>query len=308
MLGLGPVEFIRPVLRVERGEWERLEPGMDVALPDGRELGAWEVDIEASRADIALCYPYGRPELEALVEESGGELRMDSIGVSQGGRAIQRVSNSPGTAGDDRPGLYVIARQHSGETPGSWVLDGMLRQFAAEPDDAPLVWAVPLSNIDGVETGAYGKDNFPWDLNRAWGRQPMRHEVMAVQRDMARWRERCRASFGLDLHAPGGCETDGIYAHMPDRIQFPDRYRRALPWAEAMAEALGDEFTPEPFPQVHHWASRWQRSTFSRYCFQHVGVAAVCVETPYSMAKETVFTCAAYREAGARIARALTAC
>ena len=36
--------------------------------------------------DIAYCYPYGMEELEALVEETDGYWRMDTIGVSQAAR------------------------------------------------------------------------------------------------------------------------------------------------------------------------------------------------------------------------------
>src|SRR5690606_24228363 len=100
--------------------------------------------------DFAYCYPYGATELDALLAESNGYWRRDTFGVSPQGRPMVRLCNDYGHKENQRPGLYLLARQHSGETPGSWMLDGFLRRVAELGDAAPLVWAAPLTNIDGV--------------------------------------------------------------------------------------------------------------------------------------------------------------
>ena len=43
--------------------------------------------------------------------------------------------------------------------------------------------------LDDVLSGAYGKDPFPHDLNRAWGDPPMRHETLVMRHDIRRWAE-----------------------------------------------------------------------------------------------------------------------
>src|SRR5690606_20700503 len=115
------------------------------------------------------------------------------------------------------PGVYLIARQHSGETPGSWLLDGVVR-YLSTPEGQQIsrnmcVWAVPFADPDGVADGSYGKDQTPWDLNRAWG-SPRRPEINAIQRDVHRWARRCRPQAIVDLHAPGYSER-GFYFWAP---------------------------------------------------------------------------------------------
>ena len=171
------LDGLRPVIRSSGSDWTRLPAGSLKEYPDGRADIAWEIAQPGSTVDVAFCYPYGEPELDALVKETG--LTADIIGLSQGGRQIVRLSNRYGSvdASTRHPGLYLMCRQHASETPGAWTLDGFLRAIAAAGDRAPLVWCVPISNIDGVVQGDYGKDNFPYDLNRAWG-QPDRKSVV----------------------------------------------------------------------------------------------------------------------------------
>ncbi len=307
MLGWHEACNIRPVLKHAGGDWLRLGPGILEKLPDGRCRVVWIINAPEPSADMAFCYPYGRPEIEDLLQDTSGYWRADTIGISQNSRPLVRVSNSPGEVGSKRPGLYLIARQHSGETPGSWVMDGFLRYIASAGEDALLVWAVPLSNIDGIERGDYGKDNFPYDLNRAWGSPPMRHEVLVFQRDMQRWKERCRPVFGIDFHAPGACESEGIYCFVPDPEGYPGHHRATLRWTEIFAHALTPEYASlgdngKSFARVARYSSRWETPGFSSYCYNTVGICGIGLETPYAMAGDTIFTREHYREAGSRIA------
>jgi len=305
MLGGNEPRTMRPVMRPARGDWERLGPGAAVELPDGRRYAEWIIDAPKPFADIAFCYPYGRPEIDTLLADTKGYWQADTIGVSQGARPLIRLSNGPGEVGGQRPGLYLIARQHSGEAPGSWALDGFLRYIASQGDKAPLVWAVPLSNIDGVEQGDYGKDNFPYDLNRAWGNPPMRHEVLVFQRDMQRWKKRCKPAAGIDFHAPGGCDAGGIFMFTPNPQTRAYQAQATTKWVEALAAGLTPQYAHKNFRQVATYASRWETPWFTEYCFSNLGVCELSLETPYGMIGETVLTRENYREAGARIAEAV---
>jgi len=275
---------LRPVLRREGGDWERLGAPEIEDLPDGRFRLVWTCPAPATFLEVALCYPYGRAELDALVNESNGYWRAEVIGLSQRARPLLRLANAPGEPGGSRPGLYLVARQHSGETPGSWVLDGFLRRLAAAGGPAPLVWAVPLANIDGVEQGDYGKDNFPYDLNRAWGEPPMRHEALVIQRDLRRWARRCRPVLGLDFHAPGGAEADGVYGYLPSPYEHPAQHRESLEWAGAFREALSPGFAAAPFDRLVTYRSRWETPTFVAFFCSAAAAPALALETSYQMA------------------------
>jgi hypothetical protein len=302
MLGGDPAQDMRPVIRYQDGDWTRLEAGTVEGLADGRSRVVWVIEEPLSYVDLAACYPYGVPDVEALIRETEGYWHADTIGVSQGARPLVRLSNNYGTAGDDRPGLYLVARQHAGETPGSWVLDGLLRYIASLGSDAPLVWAVPLANVDGVMGGDYGKDNFPYDLNRAWGTPPMRHEVLAIQRDIQRWKARCHPVLAIDFHAPGACETSGIYCYLPDPSRHPDRCQEALTWSTAIKSMLTERYAAQTFERVANYPSRWETPHFSTYCWTEHGVCGLGLETPYAMVGDLVLTRGHYREAGARAA------
>ncbi len=304
MLGGRPVEHMQPVMRTPETDWRRLGPAEYVCLPDGRCRAAWTVPAPRDWLQVAFCYPYGRPEVASLVADSGSAWRADTIGVTQAARPMVRLANDLGTPGGTRPGMYFTARQHSGETPGSWVLDGALRRLAELGDAAPLVWAVPLANLDGVEGGDYGKDNFPWDLNRAWGTPPMRHETLVLQQDIRRWRERCRPVLGLDFHAPGGCETGGAYFYVPDPDDQPEERRRAAWWVDRLADAVGPRYMAEAAARVANYPSRWNHASFRRF-FEPMGIPGICLETPYARAGETVLTRRSYRDIGRRLADGL---
>ena len=302
MLGGGEPINMRPVIRREGADWQRLGMPTVENLPDGRRLVAWVIDAPKTYVDVAYCYPYGWPEVQALMDETGGYWRADTIGVSQSGRPLIRLSNNYGQAGGKRPGLYLLARQHSGETPGSWALDGFLRHIASLGDDAPLVWTIPLTNIDGVENGDYGKDNFPYDLNRAWGSPPMRHEVLAFQRDIQRWKARCRPVLGIDFHAPGACEVNGIYCFLPAPEEYAEYHREVSGWTDPIAAALTPEYAATPFGRVANYASRWETPSFSSYCWTRQKMVGFTIETPYAMSGKLTLTQECYREAGKRIA------
>lgn len=305
MLGGGESLNMRPVVRRARADWERLGAPAVERLPDGRNLVSWIIDAPETSTDVAYCYPYGKQEMEALVNDTNGYWKMDTIGVSQMARPLMRLSNSYGEAGSDRPGLYLVARQHSGETPGSWVLDGFLRHIASLGDSAPLVWSVPLTNVDGVEQGDYGKDNFPYDLNRAWGPAPMRHEVLIFQRDMRRWRERCRPCLGIDFHAPGACEKDGIYCFLPDPEKYPEYHQAAMKFATTIEKALMPGYAASPFGRVASYKSRWETPTFASYCWTGHKIPGFTIENPYAMVGDLLLTREHYQEAGKLMAWAV---
>jgi hypothetical protein len=301
MLGGQNPSAMRPVVRYDEGPWQRLPEGCLITLPDGRTDVAWSTRVPDRTLDVAYCYPYGINEVQTLMADNPGMWQIDTIGVSQGARPLVRLSNAYGSPEGERLGLYLMARQHAGETPGSWVLDGFLRALAGLGRDAPLVWAVPLSNIDGVEGGDYGKDNFPYDLNRAWGRPPMRHEVSVIQRDMARWRTRCRPVLAIDFHAPGGSETGGVYTYVPDPEVDRGGHDAVMPWAERTGDALTPEYAADDFARVARYPSRWETPSFRTYAWSQVGVPCITYETPYAIAQERVLTQEDYREIGLRI-------
>lgn len=302
MLGCNRPEGMRPVVRTPNVDWVR-QPAPEVReLPDGRSEWCWSVTTSEPWLDVALCYPYGRDEIAALRSRCG-IWRQDTIGVSHASRPIERLANDYGEEGGDRPGIYCVARQHSGEVSGSWALDGFLDRMAELGDAAPLIWAAPLSNIDGVEQGDYGKDNYPYDLNRAW--EPlMRHETLVISRDILRWRQRCRPIAVLDWHSPAGTASDGIFVFGPDPDRVPELAAAAEPWLEVLADSLGP-VAAEQFSRVVTYRSRWETMTLGRWVRERLELQSLTFEVSYAMSQDGVLTREDYRQAGRRLADAM---
>jgi hypothetical protein len=166
-------------------------------------------------------------------------------------------------------------------------------------DKAPLVWSVPVANVDGVVEGDYGKDPFPWDLNRAWLRVPMRHEVQEILRDMRLWRSRCAPKLAIDFHSPGGSECRGVYTFMQSEAGW---YKRQEPWVDAIREALGDFASPD-FKLIPNYPGRFDDSGkfTSAFCRQF-DIPALVFETPYSRIRDHILSLDDYLDIGARIA------
>lgn len=311
-LGGGDPDRILPAARIDGRPWKRLDPGRSIEHRDGRIDAEWAVEGVTRSLEVAACYPYGPDEVEQLLNDLSGHarnrLQADTIGVSQGARPIVRLCNDYGRVGSKRPGIYIVARQHSGETPGSWVLDGLLRSLTSsttQPDEKPLVWAVPLANIDGVIRGDYGKDNFPIDLNRAWGRPPMRHENLVIQRDIDQWRARCAPVLVLDLHAPGWCEDQGVYAFVPMGPTTDEVRRTTARWVETFRLALGSVNAAREFDRAALYPSRWSTPNLSRYALEFLRIPALSCEIPYSRIGDRPITQRGYREIGRRMAQAI---
>lgn len=307
LLGAGDPSVFRPVFRQESKNWNRLRAPSMRALPDGQSLLSWSIPYPLTRTEIAFCFPYGQEELQGLLQRSKGYWREEAIGLTQTGRFLTRLDNHIGSATGTRPrGLYLVARQHSGETPGSWVMDGMLEGFSRRrPGNQWCVWAIPFADLDGVIGGNYGKDAFPYDLNRAWGEPAMRHETLVMQRDMQLWAQRCRPELVLDLHAPGACETDGLYLfHEPPAESENDRDAQA--WIHLWQQEL-KEFAAPDFARIAVHASRWNTPRITDFARTSFRCTAFSMEIPYALCGDIPMTPKQYREAGRRLARAILA-
>jgi hypothetical protein len=308
--GGGDPDGTAPVVRTAGGDWERLGPGVRVTEADGRYHTQWECKVPDEYLDVAFCYPYGPDEVEQLIAAGDGYWRRDVIGVSQAGRPMERLSNSYGEPDGRLPGIYIVSRQHSAETPGSWVLDGFLRHCAAVDEREVAIWSVPIANIDGVIQGDYGKDNFPHDLNRAWGTPPMRYEVQVLMLDMQRFSRQTDLRLGLDFHAPGGNEKFGIYHFAPDPGNHPEWAARNAGYSEPILRALTKRYADVEFSRVARYPSRWSNPamdapTFTTYCFENLGICGMSFETSYAYCRELLMTRDEYRQAGRRIAQAV---
>ncbi len=299
----------RPVLRVDGGDWMRVPEVEIVDTPDGRRQLVFETPGPCDTVQAAFCYPYGPDDLKATLDELGDAWQTTVIGLTGQGRELERLRLGGDVAGP-RPGLYLTARQHCGETPGGLAIDGLLRFLAGDAPEAARFreefdcWIVPFVDLDGTVNGDYGKDSQPWDFNRAWEVLAMRPEVHAVQRDLRRFADRTGPHLALDLHAPGHSTPD-VFTHMPRDGQ---PYEQALS-VQSFVDRMQDQFPelePGSMAMPTRYASRWnEMCMISSWVWDYVDHMTCCyIEISYQSLAGKPLDIAGYAQIGGRIALA----
>ena len=73
-----------------------------------------------------------------------------------------------------KPLIYIIGRQHPGETPASFIVEGVLNFLLSPSIEAKQLRdkfefrVVPMVNVDGVISGNYRSNLSGSDVNRQW--------------------------------------------------------------------------------------------------------------------------------------------
>lgn len=84
------------------------------------------------------------------------------------------ISNNLKSKDTLKPFIYIIARQHPGETPGSYIVEGLIKTLLhnrlemEELRDNFIIKVVPMVNVDGVVNGNYRSNFSGNDVNRQW--------------------------------------------------------------------------------------------------------------------------------------------
>lgn len=149
---------------------------------------------------IASFAPYPMSRHAAMLarwQHAGARVRC--LGSTLDGQGVDVVK-----VGDGPVAIWVVARQHPGESMAAWFAEGMLDRLTQDdPESAALrakatVRVVPNMNPDGARRGHLRTNAAGVDLNRSWlTPDPTRcPEVALVRSEMLR----TGADIGLDIH------------------------------------------------------------------------------------------------------------
>lgn len=131
----------------------------------------------------------------------------------------------------------------------------------------------------------------------------MRHETLVIQRDINRWKERCTPILGIDFHAPGGAEGDGIYFFLQkEKSAFMNKERSLI---NIIEKKIGKTYMAKQCAVVAQYRERWNGLTFSQYCRKYINIPGLCVEIPYAFCGKNLLTQKKYQEIGKKIACAI---
>ena len=159
----------RAVASYDRRHWFRVPTSFD-----GMEM---IVSHTPERSSIYYAYfePYSwERHLDLLGRAEDSPLaRVSDLGRTVDGRDLNLVT--VGTPGADKRSLWVIARQHPGETMAEWFVEGMLERLLDANDSVArqllakaTVHIVPNMNPDGGVRGNLRTNAAGANLNREW--------------------------------------------------------------------------------------------------------------------------------------------
>jgi len=204
-----------PTVPPRRRRWRRI-PKSALSYDETSGAFSFEAKINSNEAYVAHCYPHSLNELRWFLKEFGRcpFLKAGTAGKTERGRSMPLLRISEGSA-RGKMRIYLMARHHSGETPGSWALEGTLRWLlsrdrrAAELRRRFVFCVVPFVDLDGCEEGLYGKERAPVDFNRAYMEDSPRVEVQHILREI--FRRRRNNLILLDYHAPSAGDPNHIF-------------------------------------------------------------------------------------------------
>jgi cytosolic carboxypeptidase protein 2/3 len=99
-----------------------------------------------------------------------------TISESPGGNYVEMVTitNFKSSSNSEKKVVFITSRVHPGETPSSFVCEGLLNFLISNSEEAKrlrecfIFKLIPMLNPDGVINGSYRCSLSGYDLNRVW--------------------------------------------------------------------------------------------------------------------------------------------
>jgi len=163
-------EDYNAVVSYDRITWFRVPTSYN-----GKEL-CIEFMPEYNSVFVAYFAPYTHDQHLNLVSsvQMMPQAFVKSIGKTVEGRDIDMIVL--GEDGEDKKKVWMIARQHPGESMAEWFVEGFIERMADSSDalvrsllEQAVFYIIPNVNIDGSIAGNLRANAAGENLNRAWG-------------------------------------------------------------------------------------------------------------------------------------------
>lgn len=262
----------RAVASTDRARWTRLPTHFD-----GTTM---MIDVPPAQGPTYVAYfePYSWERHLSLVADSVSRgARPQRLGTSLLGRDLDALV--VGTGG--RP-VWIIARQHPGETMAEWFIEGLLQRSLDPADpvaralrDSATLYIVPNMNPDGSVMGNLRTNAAGANLNREWlapsvERSP---EVLAVKK--AIHATGCAAFF--DIHG----DENLPYVFVAGCEMLPDFTPRQAAEQDAFGAAL--RLASPDFQSEHGYAASKYKDDVLKLASKYVGHSFGCLSLTLEM-------------------------
>lgn len=226
-------EGYEAVASTDREVWERIP----TTYTDGKLVLEHKPDGDA--VWFAYFAPYSMTRHDELIAacQQSGQVRLDVIGTTLDGRDMDRLI--VGEPGKGKKTVWVIARQHPGETMAEWAAEGLLTRLLDETDpvardllDRAVFHVVPNMNPDGSFRGHLRTNAKGINLNREWDKasQANSPEVFAVLEEM----KKTGVDLFLDMHGDEALPynfiagAEGVPSFTEEDARLLNAYKEAL--------------------------------------------------------------------------------
>ena len=189
----------RAVASYDREFWFRVDTSFD-----GKRL-VIEHTSERDQVFFAYFAPYSMERHADLIAfaQTSEQCRAETLGHTLDGQAIDCLRfGEPGGASKT---LWMVARQHPGETMAEWWMEGLINRLVDDSDPVvrailqkSIIYLVPNMNPDGSRRGHLRTNAAGINLNREWHASSLEKspEVYCVLEKM----KSTGLDFGLDVH------------------------------------------------------------------------------------------------------------
>jgi len=268
----------RAVASYDRETWFR--------VPTTYEGGELVIAHEVERDSIYYAYfePYSWERHLALLgrAEASPRARVRDLGPTVDGRDMNLV-----VVGDEAHGrkpVWIIARQHPGETMAEWFVEGLLDRLLDVADpvarrllERAVLYVVPNMNPDGSVRGNLRTNAAGANLNREW-QAPSRErspEVLAVRTAM----EASGVAAFLDVHGDEGLPYVFVDGNERLPTYSPRMSALELGFCDALKAANPDFQTVHGYPANKE--TKVNLTVASKWVGHAYGGLALTLEMPF---------------------------
>ena len=274
----------RAVASYDREYWFRVDTSFD-----GKHL-VIEHRSEQDQVYFAYFAPYSmerHADLIAFAQDSE-RCQVETLGHTLDGQAIDCLRF--GEPDEASKTLWMVARQHPGESMAEWWMEGLINRLVDDSDPVvrailkkSVIYLVPNMNPDGSRRGHLRTNAAGINLNREWHASSLEKspEVYHVFEKM----KSTGLDFGLDVHGDEALPynflagTEGISGWNESRQKKLDLYKQTL------AGINPDFQTENGYPP--NSAGKANMSYCSNALAEHFGAPVMTLEMPFKDALDT---------------------
>ena len=124
--------------------------------------------------------------------------------------------------------IYIVARQHPGESIGSWMIEGFLKEYFSNVQRKVIqkiftIYVIPMANPNGVKLGHWYTNKKGQNLNRSW-RHNKTPETTAIKRLITN----NKGILYLDLHGDEGASKHFITTCMKKQNTVHESFNKLM--------------------------------------------------------------------------------